>query len=234
MPVTVGYEYKMKIFIAIFFGTISFFGCSDNSNSKPEPPLLESDTYWDYSKFIQENPNSVHFEEALQKYLFLRDCTMFIMGRHNDLEIVTNINDSVYLDGLIFPLDSVKIKCYQYLTKQGYWKDYYGLTQESINPFTNKTITISEGGFDIEVISDSTPYSHSQKTVIEVVKAIEKYKNYCSLEWFKKDLSLISQDEKTFLDSLLGYRLEFMNFDYSTYTFPKDTNESEDQNLFDN
>ena len=192
------------------------FSCKPKSSKESitSKPIIESNDFWEYAEFLQNNPTTAYFKEAFSRYLFLKDSTRYSgVCAKNNLDISPENGDSVLLYGLIYPIDSIRRKCFQYLTITNFWKNYTSFQKEFVNPDNNEIKYYSRGRFDITVYGDTISYDNLQTTVIEVVKGINDYKRFLSNEWYNKAIENIDRQQKSTIDSIVGLRIDFFHFD---------------------
>lgn len=200
------------------------FGCNPESSVEvvKEIPLIHSNNYLDYAKFIQENPTTDFFKEAHSRYLFLKDSLKpELVCDLSCLEISPSVGDSVFISGYLFPLERVRENSFQYLTFTKLWEEYSVYhKKEFVNPYSSNRNFYSSGRFDIVVYGDEFTYNELQSIVIEICNGIDDYKFHISNQWYDENYNNLNKEQKSILDSKIGVRLNFFHFDEHIYWLP--------------
>jgi hypothetical protein len=203
--------------LTIFIATgLLLIGCSETREQQtlPEKDLnVENASIADCLEIIQGNPKSHVFQQALDHYLLLTESDDYHhvpFTKSLGLRILSN--DSVILYGQYCPIDSVRFKCFDYLTFEGPWKSYKSIEEQLFSPFNADTLYFSKGLFDISVAGEPISNDQVQPVFIEISKAIDDYKGYLGSAWFEKLAEDLSYEEDSLIDRTIGTRIQVFHF----------------------
>ncbi|MCZ4409472.1 hypothetical protein O3Q51_11675 [Cryomorphaceae bacterium 1068] len=208
----------MKKFVLLTAAVISLMGCSVPVEMETEPTEelnIENAGIRDLLKIIQDNPSSLGFREALDKYFIMTNSDDYShVPFHKSLDIRILENDSVILYGSRYHLDSVRLKCFEYLTFQGPWKEHKSIEHKFESHLSSENLYYTRGLIHISVEGDPIMYDNVQAVLIEVSKAIDDYKENLGNVWFEKESEELAERESYLIDSLVGIRLQVLRFPY--------------------
>ena len=206
----------MKAYSIIFATVLLLIGCSEaieQQTLSPNDLDIENASIADCLEIIQDSPKSDVFQKALDRYLLLTTSNNYchVLFRKS-LGVHILSEDSVILDGLYCPLDSVRFKCCDYLTTEGPWKGHRSKDIGLLSPSNLDSLYFSKGLLDVVIAGDSIAYGPVQTVFIEISKAINDYKEYLGLEWFDKQTNDLSYEEDSLIGRAIGLRIQVFHF----------------------
>jgi len=219
---------KMKkhiLYILLMAGLVNF-SCKNQGINNIDIENHEMSDFWeaickskdhqDYISFLNEFPDSEHFETALTRYIEYKK-NYFDTVPHPTWDCFRNCIkievDSI--GGTLFENDSISLTT---LRK--------AVLNQLINPnddqyLPEKKIVVDDSGVERAIskgflyVIIRHNYPSILKTVtIELKKAIDDYKGYLSLNWYNKPINKISQAELNYLESVCRTWYFFDKFDF--------------------
>ncbi|WP_148311374.1 hypothetical protein [Nonlabens marinus] len=206
----------MRTSLNIFLILILAIQCKEVENDQTEIRWLKTEKsreYLDYSKFIQENPKSKHFEKALSEYFFLRDSVegYFGCGKYNtSISIVDN--EKILFDDELKKIDSLRYITFEYLKN--------GIPNVSTHkydvqiPESKMWDSISKVHFDVVIYKKPFPIKSLKLALEEVSIGIDYYKEYLSEKWFSLPYNKLSNGKRIGIDELNDTRFSFFDFSH--------------------
>lgn len=210
---------RMFRLLLIIFSLV-IYGCeySPNKNQVDNQnwsKVRESDDFLDFISFMRENPESNHFENALNLYFEKRELYWEEnMPPHSDCfnncgQFIIDSLGEISFENSMIKNDSLR----------GYLLKFLINEKNKVNWPNKSTITdskginreITKGAF--ELIFDKNQTKNLKTIVSTISYSFEDYKEYLSSEWYNKKFGKLNHDEKFLLDSLLEYRLSFWRFE---------------------
>ncbi len=196
--------------------SLVIYGCeySPNKNQVDNQNwnnVKESNDFLDYISFMRENPESNHFENALNLYFEKRELYWKEnMPPHADCfsncgQFIIDSLGIVIFDDKVVNRDTLSHYLLKFLINEKNnvnWPNKRNIIDSKGNKHK-----ISKGAF--EIIFDKNQIKKLKSIFPIINNSFEDYKEFLSNEWYSKNFMDLEQDGKKLLDSLLEYRLSF-------------------------
>lgn len=217
------FKHAMKVLIYIII--LIFFSCNSHEKNVFQETFENADSiafskientihFWEFSKFILKYPNSKYFYIALNKYNEVRDkyydsiAMPVVECFNNCAAIQIKANQQIVYEHKLIKMRDLKDSLFDFFCNKNnennkpermYVCDVYGNTRE-----------IFKGHIEISYVNDSCDIL--QNVVKGIHNSLISYKNYLSMNWYKKQYSELSQFEKQNMDLLFENILIFYSW----------------------
>ncbi|WP_417591111.1 hypothetical protein [Owenweeksia hongkongensis] len=208
---------KVVFPFAVLIGMISQscgFQETQSGHDQTWHKAVESEDFFEYAHFIQEYPNSEHFNTALANYFSLREAyedsagvpLLCCLGNCGRLEL--DSNGRIMFEGEVILIDSLRSYALEFLINES--QDPTMPSQKRLALFTGKPGYVSKGYFEIYLNQDST--GRNQIAITQVSNAIQDYKAFLSETWFNTSIKSLDEKRADYIDSVLYVRLNLYDF----------------------